>query len=85
MAGMPAMFTAAPGVSGAQVITVTVSPEPPGRPGTTPQPVVSSAPAATVLVRSLQGRGVMRRRHPVMGMNFSASRVTPQCAVFNAR
>ncbi len=50
MAGMPAMFTvSAPLVSGAQVMTVTGSLEPPEAPGRTPQPDISSAPAATVV------------------------------------
>ncbi len=48
MAVIPAMFTEPTAVvSGAQVITVTGSLEPPGTPGSTPQPDISSAPAAT--------------------------------------
>lgn len=47
MAGMPGMFVAAV-PSGAHVMTVTGSLEPPGPPGSTPHPVTTDAPAVTV-------------------------------------
>ncbi|GGU93051.1 hypothetical protein GCM10010275_32890 [Streptomyces litmocidini] len=71
MAGIPGMLVARVW-SGAQVITVTGSLEPPVAPGSTPQPASSDAPAAAVVtcVRSEVSR------LPVMGMHISASWVT---------
>ncbi|GGT36361.1 hypothetical protein GCM10014713_32530 [Streptomyces purpureus] len=81
MAGIPGILVALV-PSGAQVITVTGSLEPPVVPGSTPQPVSREAPAATAVVHAinevtvLEGRGMEERRLPVMGMHISASRVT---------
>ncbi|GGT87400.1 hypothetical protein GCM10010272_35130 [Streptomyces lateritius] len=73
MAGMPGMLVARV-PSGAQVITVTGSLDPPVVPGSTPQPLSSDAPAAAVVTYA---RSEVSRL-PVMGMHISASWVTPE-------
>ncbi|MGW2844510.1 hypothetical protein [Streptomyces sp. NPDC001108] len=85
MAVIPAMFTVSGPATplGAQVMTVTDSLEPPVAPGRAPQPLISDAPS-TALVRILEKRGEMWRRHPVMGMNISGLGVTAPCAPVNA-
>ncbi|GGY25130.1 hypothetical protein GCM10010363_01620 [Streptomyces omiyaensis] len=78
MAGMPGMLVARVW-SGAQVITVTGSLEPPVAPGSTPHPVRSDAPAAAAVTDARREDS----RLPVMGMHPSGSRVTRECAAFN--
>ncbi|GAA1350068.1 hypothetical protein GCM10009612_04050 [Streptomyces beijiangensis] len=79
MAGIPGILVAwVP--SGAQVITVRGSLEPPVIPGSTPHPVRSEAPAAVVRAR----RKEVERRAPVMGMHISASCVTWRWPSLNA-
>ncbi|GAA2787397.1 hypothetical protein GCM10019017_35880 [Streptomyces showdoensis] len=71
MAGMPGMLVARVW-SGAQVMTVTGSLEPPVAPGSTPQPVSSDTPVAAVVTYAMSEVS----RLPVMGMHNSAPRVT---------
>ncbi|GGS67195.1 hypothetical protein GCM10010253_47590 [Streptomyces badius] len=87
IAGTPAIFTAlmSSDRSGAQVITVTGSLEPPVAPGSTPQPDSRSAPAAAALMTPGKGRGKVGRRRPVMEKDPSGPGVTARCAVLNAR
>ncbi len=87
IAGTPASFTALmfSARSGAQVITVTGSLEPPVVPGSTPQPDSSTAPAAVALMTPGKGRVRRGRRRPVMDHDPSALRVTARCATVNAR
>ncbi|GHD91494.1 hypothetical protein GCM10010508_40590 [Streptomyces naganishii JCM 4654] len=88
MAGMPGLLVARV-FSGAQVMTVTVSPpEPPVAPGMTPHPAASDAQAASAQARSRRlllagraevGENVLRvRRLPVMGMHDSVTPITEQ-------
>ncbi|GGR40153.1 hypothetical protein GCM10010282_36120 [Streptomyces roseolus] len=80
MAGMPGMLVARVW-SGAQVITVTGSLEPPVAPGSTPHPVRSAVPAAAAVTDARR----VDSRLPVMDTHNSASGVTRECAPFNGR
>ncbi|GAA1537685.1 hypothetical protein GCM10009730_53770 [Streptomyces albidochromogenes] len=69
--------------SGAQVMTVTGSLEPPVAPGSTPHPTSNDAPTAVAVAQATEvaifernGRVVKRLRRPVMCMHVSASWVT---------
>ncbi|GHF90379.1 hypothetical protein GCM10017667_19340 [Streptomyces filamentosus] len=78
IAGMPGMLVARVW-SGAQVITVTGSLEPPVAPGSTPHPVRSDAPAAAAVTDARSESS----RLPVMDTNTSGTRVTRECVPFN--
>ncbi|GGP89080.1 hypothetical protein GCM10010215_13780 [Streptomyces virginiae] len=69
---MPAMFVALVS-SGAKVMTVIVSPEPPEPPGSVPHPATRQAPVAVATrVRERDAA----RREMVMSMHHSAPQVT---------
>ncbi|GAA0302926.1 hypothetical protein GCM10010302_46780 [Streptomyces polychromogenes] len=72
MPGIPGMLVAFVPI-GAKVMTVRVSPDPPGFPGSTPHAVVRHAPVAAA--RSRRDKGVARR-HLVMSHDHSATGVT---------
>ncbi|GHA64728.1 hypothetical protein GCM10010305_02850 [Streptomyces termitum] len=78
MAGMPGMLVARVW-SGAQVITVTGSLEPPETPGSAPHPVRSDAPAAAAVTDARNEDS----RLPVMSTHHSAFRVTRECVLFD--
>ncbi|GAA3071615.1 hypothetical protein GCM10017562_43680 [Streptomyces roseofulvus] len=78
MAGMPGMLVARVW-SGAQVITVTGSLEPPVAPGSTPHPVRIDAPAAAAVTDARSEDS----RLPVMSTHTSGPGVTRECAAFN--
>ncbi|GGK13444.1 hypothetical protein GCM10011583_51730 [Streptomyces camponoticapitis] len=88
MAGMPGMFVALV-PSGAHVMTVTGSLEPPGSPGSTPHPVTTDTPAATV--HKARTTGFRRKSRgkdercclPVMYPHTSGLWVTARWGLFN--
>ncbi|GGU32465.1 hypothetical protein GCM10010274_19300 [Streptomyces lavendofoliae] len=76
MAGIPGMLVARV-LSGAQVMTVMGSLEPPVAPGRTPHPVSRQAePSTAAVLRREEGEGRRRLPLPVMGMHNSAPWVT---------
>jgi hypothetical protein len=82
MDGIPGILVARV-LSGAHVITVTGSLDPPVVPGSTPQPVTSEAPTAvhtatSAVATEWKGRGEEELRHPVMSLHNSASWVTAE-------